>query len=89
MLGPPHLRTAIPAAATTNSCRSIYEADKVTQTLLILLVIEACVCVAICVSYLVRLLARVGSYRFSLFSTFLVVPTSFLRALASKKVRRI
>lgn len=66
--------------------RCIDAVNETKNILLILLVVEAIILVFSALIYIIILVNRVGSYRFHIFSVFLMVPSGLLRALASKKV---
>ncbi|GAX73193.1 hypothetical protein CEUSTIGMA_g646.t1 [Chlamydomonas eustigma] len=66
--------------------RSFVQSKLSKNVLLALLIVEACVLVMSALTYLIFLLQRVSIHRSHIYSVFLIVPNSLLRALASKKV---
>jgi hypothetical protein len=66
--------------------RAAAKMGKVSNAMVLLLVLEGCVLFISAAMYVAWLIRRMVLQRANLFSVFLVIPTGFLRALASKQV---
>ncbi|WIA17635.1 hypothetical protein OEZ85_014441 [Tetradesmus obliquus] len=66
--------------------RAAAKMGEVSSAMVLLLVLEGCVLFISAAAYITWLISRMVSQRANLFSVFLVIPTGFLRALASKQV---
>lgn len=67
--------------------RVLGKISEVSTAMVILLVLEGCVVFLAASLYVLLLIKQMVSNRANLFSVFLVIPTGFLRALASKQVQ--
>jgi hypothetical protein len=66
--------------------RATAKMGEVSDAMVLMLVLEGCVLFVCAAIYIAFLIKRMVLARANLFSVFLVIPTGFLRALASKQV---